>query len=71
MNYESWKLGLCGQIALYLIPGFLFFIFIPAYVIMVFENWDYDVAVYYAFVTLTTIGFGDFVAGKYNLYLNK
>ncbi|XP_044254469.1 open rectifier potassium channel protein 1 [Tribolium madens] len=71
--YQRWKnksnendltrLGLISQVILYLVPGFLFFIFIPAGLMVLFENWDYDVAVYYAFVTLTTIGFGDYVAG--------
>lgn len=71
--YDRWKtkrvqhalatLGLVGQVVLYLIPGFTFFIFIPSILIMVFEGWPYDVAVHYAFVTLTTIGFGDWVAG--------
>lgn len=32
---------------------------------MFYEGWAYDVAVAYAFVTLTTIGFGDYVAGKF------
>lgn len=54
-----------GQIFLYLVPGFLFFIFLPACIFVVFEGWDYVAAIYYAFVTLTTIGFGDIVAGKY------
>lgn len=72
--YSNWKsdkihnitanLGLLGQIVLYLLPGFLLLIFLPSVAIMIFEGWDYDVAVYYAFVTLTTIGFGDYVAGK-------
>ncbi|KAF5277616.1 hypothetical protein FQA39_LY06109 [Lamprigera yunnana] len=71
--YDRWKttrvqhalatLGLVGQVVLYLIPGFTFFIFIPSIIIMVYEEWPYDVAVHYAFVTLTTIGFGDWVAG--------
>ncbi|KAK4887163.1 hypothetical protein RN001_003434 [Aquatica leii] len=71
--YHRWKttrvqhalatLGLVGQVVLYLIPGFTFFIFIPSILIMVYEEWPYDVAVHYAFVTLTTIGFGDWVAG--------
>ncbi|KAF5271176.1 hypothetical protein FQR65_LT05320 [Abscondita terminalis] len=71
--YHRWKttrvqhalgtLGLVGQVVLYLIPGFTFFIFIPSILIMVYEDWPYDVAVHYAFVTLTTIGFGDWVAG--------
>lgn len=39
----------------------------PACLFVLFEGWDYALAVYYAFVTLTTIGFGDYVAG--NLFL--
>lgn len=62
-NYEFLRLGLAGQVILYLIPGVTFFIFIPACLFVLFEDWDYDIAVYYAFVTLTTIGFGDYVAG--------
>ncbi|GLV35555.1 Open rectifier K[+] channel 1 [Carabus blaptoides fortunei] len=74
--YRKWKnskvknyagsLGLVSQIILYLIPGFAIFIFLPAFVIMHFEKWDYVLSVYYAFVTLTTIGFGDYVAGVEN-----
>nr|CAH7751209.1 unnamed protein product [Callosobruchus chinensis] len=56
------KLGLIGQIVLYAVPGLTFFIFLPSTIISVFEQWDYDVALYYSFVTLTTIGFGDYVA---------
>lgn len=58
------KLGFVGQVVLYLIPGFTIFIFVPAVFFMIFEDWEYDLAVYYAFVTLTTIGFGDYVAGR-------
>lgn len=47
---------------LYLIPGILVFIFLPACVITYFEKWPYEVSVYYSFVTLTTIGFGDYAA---------
>lgn len=57
-------MGLVGQIVLYAVPGLTFFIFLPSTIISVFEGWEYDVSVYYAFVTLTTIGFGDYVAGK-------
>lgn len=63
MEYDTTKLSLIAQIILYLVPGFTFFIFLPAVIIMVFEGWDYVLAVYYAFVTLSTIGFGDYVAG--------
>nr|CAD7443873.1 unnamed protein product [Timema bartmani] len=58
------RAGLVTDIVLYLIPGFVVFIFLPAGAFVYFEDWTYDEAVYYAFVTLTTIGFGDFVAGQ-------
>ncbi|KAG8229970.1 hypothetical protein J437_LFUL008543 [Ladona fulva] len=62
-RYES-RVALITDIILYLIPGFILFIFLPAGLFVVFEGWPYDVAVYYAFVTLTTVGFGDYVAGQ-------
>ncbi|XP_053608919.1 uncharacterized protein Ork1 [Plodia interpunctella] len=66
MSYCFTNLGMLGQIFLYLVPGFLFFIFLPACFFVVFEEWDYVASIYYAFVTLTTIGFGDLVAGTVN-----
>ncbi|XP_032517887.2 uncharacterized protein LOC116770507 [Danaus plexippus] len=65
-DYIFHNLGMLGQIFLYLVPGFLFFIFLPACIFVVFEGWDYVAGIYYAFVTLTTIGFGDLVAGTVN-----
>lgn len=61
---ETRKAGLAAQIFMYLIPGFVMFIFFPAFLFSHYEGWTYDEAVYYAFVTLTTIGFGDYVAGQ-------
>ncbi|XP_061718218.1 uncharacterized protein LOC133525832 [Cydia pomonella] len=66
LGYFFHNLGMLGQIFLYLVPGFLFFIFLPACIFVVFEGWDYVASIYYAFVTLTTIGFGDLVAGTVN-----
>ncbi|XP_041981146.1 uncharacterized protein LOC121734622 [Aricia agestis] len=66
LDFFFMNLGMLGQIFLYLIPGFLFFIFLPACIFVIFEGWDYVAGVYYAFVTLTTIGFGDLVAGTIN-----
>ncbi|XP_038212533.1 open rectifier potassium channel protein 1 [Zerene cesonia] len=66
LDYFFMNLGMLGQIFLYLVPGFLFFIFLPACIFVVFEGWDFVAGVYYAFVTLTTIGFGDLVAGTVN-----
>ncbi|ETN61137.1 hypothetical protein AND_007214 [Anopheles darlingi] len=61
-GYVPRQFNLIGQIILYLIPGVIVFIFAPACVFSYFEKWPYDVSVYYSFVTLTTIGFGDFAA---------
>ncbi|XP_055695538.1 open rectifier potassium channel protein 1 [Lutzomyia longipalpis] len=59
-HYVAMKLSLIAQVTLYLIPGMLIFIFLPACLFTYFEDWPYSVSVYYAFVTLTTIGFGDY-----------
>jgi len=40
-----------------------FFAFIPAFVFQQLEEWTFAEGVYYAFITLTTIGFGDYEAG--------
>jgi hypothetical protein len=49
---------------LYLVPGFVIFLILPSCVFMHFESWTFIKSFYYAFVTLTTIGFGDIVAGN-------
>ena len=55
-----------------LILGILFFLFwiaiflvIPAWLIIIKEKWEYYQAFYFGYVSLTTIGLGDYVAGKY------
>ena len=50
---------------MYLIFGHVVFIFIPAVAIKFIEDWSYLDSVYFAFITLTTIVFGDLVAGTY------
>jgi hypothetical protein len=57
-----------ADIILYLIPGFVIFLFLPTGVFMHFEGWTFVESFYYAFVTLSTIGFGDFVAGNEIFY---
>lgn len=49
--------------AIYIGLGFLVFIFLPSILFMSMEGWTYLEAVYYSYITLTTIGFGDLVAG--------
>lgn len=55
------KFGLVSRIMMLLVPGIAFFIFLPACVFTYFEDWPYVTSVYYSFITLTTIGFGDYV----------
>lgn len=43
--------------------GFLLLIFIPAIVFHYVEKWTFLEGVYFSVVTLTTVGFGDFVPG--------
>ena len=53
------------DLCILLIPGVLVFLLLPAVIFLLIEdNWTYIDSVYYAFITLTTIGFGDFVAGN-------
>ncbi|KAJ6635031.1 Open rectifier potassium channel protein 1 [Pseudolycoriella hygida] len=60
-NYVPPALGFVGKICLYLTPGLVIFIFVPAIFFTYFEDWDYVRSVYYAFVTLSTVGYGDLV----------
>ena len=46
-----------------LIGGVFVFVLIPPILFMRNEDWTYGEGVYYSFITLTTIGLGDFVAG--------
>lgn len=40
-----------------------------SYIFSIYEGWSYFDAIYYSFITLTTIGFGDFVPLQKNNYL--
>lgn len=44
--------------------GVLVHLVIPPFVFMVTEEWNYIQGLYYSFITISTIGFGDFVAGE-------
>jgi hypothetical protein len=39
------------------------FMFLPAGAFMYMEGWTYPDSLYYVFITLTTVGLGDIVAG--------
>jgi uncharacterized membrane protein YhaH (DUF805 family) len=46
------------------ISGLILLFFFPALIFRRIEDWTYGEAVYYCFVTLTTVGFGDFVPAQ-------
>ena len=53
------------DVVIYLIPGIAVFMLVPAWIlVLIEENWNYLDSFYFTFITLTTIGFGDIVAGK-------
>lgn len=60
-NYVPKRWGMIAQITLYLVPASIVLIFLPSCLFTYFEGWPYSVSVYYSFVTLSTIGFGDFI----------
>ncbi|XP_019645231.1 PREDICTED: titin-like [Branchiostoma belcheri] len=44
--------------------GLGLFCFVPAYIIMYVEKWSYLDSLYYVFITLSTVGFGDMVVAQ-------
>ncbi|KAL8185626.1 UNVERIFIED_CONTAM: Potassium channel subfamily K member 5 [Gekko kuhli] len=49
--------------AIFIIWGVLVHLVLPPFVFMATEGWTYIDGLYFSFITITTIGFGDFVAG--------
>lgn len=62
MEYKPNHLTMAAHITIcLLLPALIILVFIPSLVFTYFEGWDYSISVYYCFVTLSTIGFGDYV----------
>ncbi|XP_048580649.1 uncharacterized protein LOC5513661 isoform X2 [Nematostella vectensis] len=61
-NRETEKLEIKTAVLAFII--LLLIIFLPAVGFHLIEQWEYIESVYFCFITLTTIGFGDFVPGK-------
>ncbi|XP_053489099.1 potassium channel subfamily K member 16-like [Ictalurus furcatus] len=51
-------------VALFLLMGSLLFLIFPPVIFSYVEGWSYGEGFYYAFITLSTIGFGDYVVGN-------
>nr|XP_033808978.1 potassium channel subfamily K member 16-like [Geotrypetes seraphini] len=49
----------------FLVTGIVAFLGIPPIFFMGMEGWNYREGVYYAFISLSTIGFGDYVVGSH------
>ncbi|XP_018414746.1 PREDICTED: potassium channel subfamily K member 16-like [Nanorana parkeri] len=76
LNSHLVALGRCAQepqesgvmkvmiMGLFLITGSLFFLVFPPMIFSYVEGWSYGEGFYFAFITLSTIGFGDYVLGK-------
>lgn len=62
-TYES-RFTLILDILVYLLPGIGVFILIPSVIFQFFEDWTFLESLYFSFVSLTTIGYGDLVAGQ-------
>lgn len=50
--------------SLFFIAGTLLFLVIPPLLFSYVEGWTYGEGFYFAFITLSTIGFGDYVVGE-------
>ncbi len=48
--------------------GILFLMIAPALMICYIEGWKYMDALYFSVATMTTVGFGDCIAGEYKVY---
>ncbi|XP_061469289.1 potassium channel subfamily K member 16-like [Rhineura floridana] len=54
----------CLTLLFFLVMGILMFLCLPSVVFQEMEGWTYSEAIYFAFITLSTIGFGDYVIGR-------
>ena len=47
-----------------MVTGLSIFILLPPLLFMKMEGWTYEEGLYFAFISLSTIGFGDYIIGK-------
>ncbi|XP_033028575.1 potassium channel subfamily K member 16-like [Lacerta agilis] len=51
-------------IFLFVAVGIVMFLILPSFLFQWMEGWTYHEAVYFTFITLSTIGFGDYLIGR-------
>ena len=64
MCKSSPKKGKYVKIFVIMTVGYVTFVLIPSFAFSSFENWTVSESIYFSMITLTTIGFGDYVPGK-------
>ncbi|KAH9375467.1 hypothetical protein HPB48_008506 [Haemaphysalis longicornis] len=69
-GHRAPRLAIAANLCTFLLPWLLVFLLLPAAVFMFTEDWSYLEGLYYCFITLATIGFGDYVAGEQLLPLS-
>lgn len=52
-------------VSLFVITGSVLFLIIPPLLFSLVEGWTFGEGFYFSFITLSTIGFGDYVVGEY------
>ncbi|KAK2707138.1 potassium channel subfamily K member 2-like isoform X2 [Artemia franciscana] len=62
-RFERWIQRLAVPF-FYFIPGTVLFLVIPSIAFIISEKWTFLESIYYGFVTLSTVGFGDMVPGS-------
>lgn len=66
-NVSQTKIRIISTI-IFILFGCVLFVALPAVIFKHIEGWSALDAIYFVVITLTTIGFGDYVAGKGFLY---
>lgn len=68
MSTQKWKVSQTKirvfSTLLFILFGCLIFVALPAVIFKHIEGWSTLESIYFVVITLTTIGFGDFVAGE-------